>query len=94
MLLFLLVLSACAPSFLDGAFGLMQGYHIDDESCSGLVYDNVTQQLVKCRIYLTSLANASAELHVLDEQLNRSKCEGRARTKCQGRTKMRAHTAR
>jgi len=39
------------------------GFHVDDETCSGLAHDNVNNsQLAKCSKFLGSLANESAAL--------------------------------
>ena len=38
------------------------GFHVDDESCSGLLMNNRTDQELKCAAYFRSLANVSATL--------------------------------
>jgi hypothetical protein len=42
--------------------GRITGFHVDDESCSGLIMNNKTDQKIKCAVYFNSLANLSAAL--------------------------------
>ena len=42
--------------------GRITGFHIDDESCSGLLANNRTAQEIACQKYFTSLTNLSASL--------------------------------
>ena len=44
------------------AAGRVAGFHVDDESCSGLLMNNETDQKIKCAAYFGSLANLSATL--------------------------------
>ena len=46
---------------------LLQGFHVDDESCSGLVADNVTQQVAKCATFFTLLSNLSKTLRAASD---------------------------
>lgn len=40
----------------------LQGFHVDDESCSGLVQDNSTAQVAQCARFFASLANLTAAI--------------------------------
>ena len=54
---------------LASASALLQGFHVDDESCSGLVADNATQQVTKCASFFALLSNVSEMLHAASGQL-------------------------
>jgi|EP01044_Picomonas_judraskeda_P002594 hypothetical protein len=51
--------------------GSVSGYHVDDETCSGLLYDNKTTQLPKCAKFFGMLANTSLQLQQLSAELGR-----------------------
>ena len=40
----------------------LQGFHVDDESCSGLVQDNATAQVARCARFFAGIANLTAEI--------------------------------
>ncbi len=42
---------------------LIQGYHVDNEQCSGLFQNNRSAQEVICHTFFTRLSNLSAEVH-------------------------------
>jgi hypothetical protein len=44
------------------ALARLQGFHVDDESCSGLVQDNSTAQVAQCARFFASLANLTAAI--------------------------------
>jgi hypothetical protein len=52
------ILALCASL----AAGRIAGFHVDDESCSGLLMNNKTKQEIVCAKYFHSLANLSATL--------------------------------
>ena len=53
--LLILLASSCATAQITG-------FHVDSESCSGLLQDNKTQQLVNCAKFFGSLESLSAKL--------------------------------
>ena len=55
------VLLVCISAFKPVA-GRVAGYHVDDETCSGLLQNNETDQKIKCAAYFQSLTNLSATL--------------------------------
>jgi hypothetical protein len=63
----LLLLAAAWPTHSP-----ISAYHIDDETCSGLVFDNKTAQLPKCAQFFGKLANTSRELRQLSAELGRA----------------------
>ena len=54
-------------------------FHVDQETCSGLVHDNVTRQHIMCAEFLGSLANLSAALARTSQNLSRASAETRLR---------------
>jgi hypothetical protein len=51
---------------------IISGYHVDIETCSGLVFGNRTRQLPLCAVFFGSLANLSASLVRTSDALGRS----------------------
>ena len=47
-------------------------FHVDTESCSGLVHDNVTAQRISCAAFLGGLKNLSTTLVHASQNLNRT----------------------
>ena len=66
--MFLLLVAAVQPTF-----GVVSGFHLDIETCSGLVYNNETAQIPICAEYLGTLANTSLQLRRLSAELGRTK---------------------
>lgn len=42
--------------------GVIAGFHIDDESCSGLLANNRTEQEIACQLFFNKLVNVSAQV--------------------------------
>eukprot|EP00040_Diaphanoeca_grandis_P016590 m.85801 g.85801 ORF g.85801 m.85801 type:complete len:956 (-) comp25901_c0_seq2:78-2945(-) len=48
------------------------GYHVDDETCSGLLSNNKTEQIILCAKFLASLTNMRMQLNQIDSRLKLS----------------------